>query len=90
MVISAVGMNREGYRVAFPQRNPRSPQLLTQRLLLQQCNRHPLKKTELIAIARRREAILAGTVEPMYAKSPGLCRKCGFRKECRPHLRHHE
>lgn len=46
-----------------------------------------MKKTELMAIARRREAILSGKVVPMYAQSRGLCKKCGFRKECRPDLR---
>lgn len=41
-------------------------------------------KHELMAVARQREGILTGAVEPRYAESAGLCRHCEFKKECRP------
>jgi CRISPR/Cas system-associated exonuclease Cas4 (RecB family) len=37
---------------------------------------------EIVALARRREAILKGRVEPSYARSPRACSGCVFRPEC--------
>lgn len=35
-----------------------------------------------IAVARRREAILAGEAVPRVADSEGLCARCAFKREC--------
>jgi CRISPR-associated exonuclease Cas4 len=45
-----------------------------------------LPRAGVIAVARRREAILKGRVVPKYTGSPGLCRHCAYRAECKPHL----
>ena len=45
-----------------------------------------LPKAEVIAMARRREAILEGRVVPRYASSQGLCGQCAYRAECKPNL----
>ena len=37
---------------------------------------------EIVALARRREAILAGRAEPTYARSVKACSGCAFRSEC--------
>lgn len=42
-----------------------------------------------IAVARRREAILKGRVIPRYTGSQGLCRHCAYRAECKPELHDH-
>ena len=39
-----------------------------------------------IALARRREAILKGRIVPRYASSQGLCSHCAYRAECKPAL----
>ena len=36
------------------------------------------------AIILRREAIVSGRERPNYARDQGICRDCGFRKECDP------
>lgn len=41
---------------------------------------------EVVALAQRRARILDSSVAPQYTKTDALCRKCGFRKECRPEL----
>jgi CRISPR/Cas system-associated exonuclease Cas4 (RecB family) len=43
-----------------------------------------MEKAELLALAKRREAILAGLVEPRYTDMPRICQMCSYRKECRP------
>ena len=43
-----------------------------------------LPRAAVVAVARRREAILKGSVAPRYTDSPGLCRHCGYRAECNP------
>lgn len=43
-----------------------------------------LNREEIIALAKRREAILSGLVRADYACSPGLCRKCAFKSQCKP------
>lgn len=45
-----------------------------------------MEREELMTLIRRRQAILEGWLMPHYAKSDALCRKCGFKKECRPDL----
>jgi CRISPR-associated exonuclease Cas4 len=45
-----------------------------------------LPRAGVIAVARRREAILKGRVVPKYTGSQGLCRHCAYRAECKPHL----
>jgi len=42
---------------------------------------------EVIALARRREAILKGRIVPRYASSQRLCSHCAYRAECKPGLR---
>ena len=37
---------------------------------------------EIVALVRRREAILEGRIEPTYARSPNACSGCAFRSEC--------
>ena len=46
-----------------------------------------LPRRDVIAAARRREAILDGRVVPRYASSQGLCSHCAYRVECNPDLR---
>ena len=46
-----------------------------------------LPRTDVIAVARRREAILKGRVVPRYTSSQGLCSHCAYRAECKPGLR---
>jgi hypothetical protein len=46
-----------------------------------------LPRAGVIAVARRREAILKGRVVPKYTGSQGLCRHCAYRAECKPGLR---
>src|ERR1700682_4466808 len=43
-----------------------------------------LPRAEVIAVARRREAILSVRVVPKYTDSEGLCRGCSYRAECKP------
>ncbi|HCY63264.1 MAG TPA: hypothetical protein DHV59_10635 [Oxalobacteraceae bacterium] len=43
-----------------------------------------LAQDEVVALVKRREAILAGMVEPQYTRWPKLCRQCAFRQQCRP------
>lgn len=45
-----------------------------------------LPRADVIAVARRREAILKGRVVPKYTSSQGLCRNCAYRAECKPDL----
>ena len=47
-----------------------------------------LPRADVIAVARRREAILKGRVVPRYTSSQGLCSHCAYRAECKPDLRH--
>lgn len=42
-----------------------------------------LPKTDVVALARRREDILSGRVAPLYPPAGGLCRDCSYRTECR-------
>ena len=44
-----------------------------------------LPREDVIAVARRREAVLSGRVVPKYTDSEGLCRHCSYRAECKPH-----
>lgn len=39
---------------------------------------------DLLALATRRQDLLAGTAEPLAACSPGRCQKCAFVKDCDP------
>ena len=48
-----------------------------------------LPRADVIAVARRREAILKGRVIPRYTSSQGLCRHCAYRAECKPELHDH-
>jgi CRISPR-associated exonuclease Cas4 len=41
-----------------------------------------LPRAAVVAVARRREAILEGSVVARYTDSPGLCRHCAYRGEC--------
>lgn len=41
-----------------------------------------LSTTEVDELARRREAILDGTLQPRGACVPSLCRQCGFERTC--------
>ena len=43
-----------------------------------------LPEADVIAVARRREAILSGRVVPRYTISKGLCDHCAYRAECKP------
>ena len=47
-------------------------------------------RADVIAVARRREAILKGRVVPRYTSSQGLCDDCAYRAECKPELRDRE
>ena len=46
-----------------------------------------LPGADVIALARRREAILKGRIVPRYTSSQGLCSHCAYRGECKPGLR---
>ena len=46
-----------------------------------------LPGADVIALARRREAILKGRIVPRYTSSQGLCSHCAYRAECKPGLR---
>ena len=46
-----------------------------------------LPGADVIALARRREAILKGRIVPRYTSSQGLCGHCAYRAECKPDLR---
>ena len=49
------------------------------------CHRVRLMElTDLIALAVRRQKLLAGMAEPRPARSPGMCRKCAFVWLCGP------
>src|SRR5438132_6789327 len=43
-----------------------------------------LPRAGVIAVARRREAILKGHVVPRYTSSRPLCSHCAYRAECKP------
>ena len=43
---------------------------------------------EVVALARRRQDILAGSVTPEYAPHDGVCKGCGLKERCRPEARH--
>jgi len=43
-----------------------------------------LPRAAVVALAKRREGILKGTVVPKYTSSQGLCRHCAYRAECKP------
>jgi CRISPR/Cas system-associated exonuclease Cas4 (RecB family) len=45
-----------------------------------------LPRADVIAVAKRREAILNGRIVPRYADSEGLCRNCSYRAGCKPNL----
>jgi CRISPR-associated exonuclease Cas4 len=47
-----------------------------------------LPMADVIAVARRREAILKGRVVPTYTGSRGLCIHCAYRPECKPELQY--
>lgn len=64
--------------------------VLTQDLLGRHRSVHKvqlLARADVIAVARRREAILSGRVVPKYTHSDGLCRHCSYRVECKPNER---
>ncbi|RJG00600.1 PD-(D/E)XK nuclease family protein [Noviherbaspirillum sedimenti] len=42
-----------------------------------------LAHDEVVALVKRREAILIGMVEPQYSRWPKLCRQCAFRQQCK-------
>src|SRR5206468_3267091 len=42
-----------------------------------------LPRADVIALAKRREAILKGGVAPRYSSSQGLCRHCTYHAECK-------
>jgi len=48
-----------------------------------------LPAADVIAIAKRREAILKGRVAPKYTASQKLCSQCAYRAECKPDVRDH-
>jgi CRISPR-associated exonuclease Cas4 len=61
--------------------------VLTQNLLGRHRSVHKVRllpRAEIIAVARRREAILSGRVVPKFTDSEGLCRRCSYRAECKP------
>jgi CRISPR-associated exonuclease Cas4 len=43
-----------------------------------------LQRPDVVAVAKRREAILNGRVVPRYTISQGLCSHCAYRAECKP------
>lgn len=64
--------------------------VLTQDLLGRHRSVHKVQllgRADVIAVARRREAILSGRVVPKYTDSEGLCRNCSYRAECKPNER---
>ena len=63
--------------------------VLTQDLLGKHRSVHKVRllpRADVVAVARRREAILDGRVVPRYTNAQGLCTHCIYRAECRPHL----
>lgn len=42
-----------------------------------------MQHNDLTALALRREALRVGEADPLHARSPGICRACGFLQECR-------
>jgi hypothetical protein len=46
-----------------------------------------LPAADVIALAKRREAILKGRVAPKYTASQQLCSQCAYRAECKPDVR---
>ena len=61
--------------------------VLTQDLLGKRRSVHKVRllpRARVIAVARRREAILKGRVVPRYTSSQGLCSHCAYRAECKP------
>lgn len=61
--------------------------VLTQDLLGRHRSVHKVQllgRADVIAVARRREAILSGRAVPKYTDSDGLCRYCSYRAECKP------
>ena len=46
-----------------------------------------LPRTDVIALAKRREAILNGRIVPKYTSSQQLCSQCAYRAECKPDVR---
>lgn len=45
-----------------------------------------LAHDEVVALVKRREAILAGIAAPQYTRWPKLCRQCAFRQQGKPPL----
>lgn len=43
-----------------------------------------LARADVVALALRREELLAGNAEPQLTYSPGVCRKCIFVRSCQP------
>lgn len=41
-----------------------------------------LAHDDVVALVKRREAILAGIAAPLYTSWPKLCRQCAFRQQC--------
>jgi CRISPR-associated exonuclease Cas4 len=46
-----------------------------------------LPRPDVIALAKRREAILNGRIVPKYTASQQLCSQCAYRAECKPDVR---
>ena len=46
-----------------------------------------LPRADVIALAKRREAILNGRIVPKYSASQQLCSQCAYRAECKPDVR---
>ena len=46
-----------------------------------------LPRADVIALAKRREAILNGRIVPKYTASQQLCSQCAYRAECKPDVR---
>lgn len=42
-----------------------------------------LAHDEVMALVKRREALLAGRADPLYTKWPQLCRQCAFKQPCK-------
>lgn len=45
-----------------------------------------LSRSEVMALAVRREQILNRSTMPKFAEKGALCRKCAYRQECRPNI----
>lgn len=43
---------------------------------------HLMPPSEVVALHRRREDVIAGRVAPRYARSAGACKGCAFRAHC--------